>query len=78
MLTAALHLADVSKASARMKGGFPGLGRDAEKKGETWASEAGAKIDSAVRDPHATSRVSAITSSNPIQRNTLSFAQPDV
>lgn len=45
--------ADTSKASAKVKGELPGRTKEAQKTGEAWASEAGAKIDSAVRFPHA-------------------------
>jgi len=39
--------ADMAKASAKIKGELPGRGKEAQKTGEAWASEAGAKIDSA-------------------------------
>jgi hypothetical protein len=41
----------MSKASAKVKGELPGRTNEAQKTGEAWASEAGAKIDSAVRNP---------------------------
>jgi len=39
--------ADISKASAKVKSEIPGRGKEAQKEGEKWASEAGAKLDSA-------------------------------
>jgi len=39
--------ADLSKASAKIKSEIPGRGKEAQKKGEAWASEAGLKIDNA-------------------------------
>lgn len=39
--------ADVSKASAKVKSEMPGRANQAQKQGEAWATEAGAKIDSA-------------------------------
>lgn len=42
-------IADLAKASAKIKGEMPGRGKEAQKTGEAWATEAGAKIDSAVR-----------------------------
>ncbi|TVY20292.1 hypothetical protein LARI1_G000807 [Lachnellula arida] len=39
--------ADLSKASAKVKSEVPGQGQRAQKEGEKWASEAGAKVDSA-------------------------------
>jgi len=39
--------ADLSKASAKIKGELPGRGKEAQKKGEAWASEAGQKFDNA-------------------------------
>jgi hypothetical protein len=39
----------MAKASAKVKGEMPGRGTEAKKTGEAWASEAGSKIDSAVR-----------------------------
>jgi hypothetical protein len=41
----------MSKASAKVKGELPGRTNEAQKTGEAWASETGAKIDSAVRNP---------------------------
>ncbi|TVY56786.1 hypothetical protein LCER1_G002185 [Lachnellula cervina] len=38
---------DLSKASAKVKSEVPGQGQRAQKEGEKWASEAGAKVDSA-------------------------------
>ncbi|TAQ91452.1 hypothetical protein B7494_g186 [Chlorociboria aeruginascens] len=38
---------DVSAASAKVKSELPGRGKEAQKEGEKWAQEAGAKIDSA-------------------------------
>jgi len=43
----------MSTASAKVKGELPGRAKEAQKTGEAWASEAGAKIDSAVRSPNA-------------------------
>lgn len=40
--------ADVSKASAKVQSELPGRTKEAEKKGQAWASEAGAKLDNAV------------------------------
>jgi hypothetical protein len=42
----------MAKASAKVKSEIPGRAKEAQKKGEAWASEAGAKIDNAVRHPH--------------------------
>ncbi|KAI9746549.1 MAG: hypothetical protein M1818_000262 [Claussenomyces sp. TS43310] len=42
-----LTTADVSKASAKLKSEMPGKGKQTEKQTEAWASEAGAKLDSA-------------------------------
>jgi len=38
---------DISRASAKVKSEIPGRGKEAQKEGEKWASEAGAKLDSA-------------------------------
>lgn len=43
-----MSAADVSKASAKVKSEVPGRTNQAQKEGEKWASEAGAKVDSAV------------------------------
>jgi hypothetical protein len=43
-----LVLGDVSRASAKIKSEVPGRTKEAQKEGEKWASEAGAKLDSAV------------------------------
>jgi hypothetical protein len=40
--------ADVSKASAKVQDQLPGRTDQAKKEGEKWATEAGAKLDSAV------------------------------
>ncbi|KAG0652141.1 hypothetical protein D0Z07_1039 [Hyphodiscus hymeniophilus] len=45
--------ADLSKASAKVQEQLPGRGTQAKKEGEKWASEAGAKIDSAVEKSRA-------------------------
>jgi len=42
---------DISRASAKIKSEIPGRGTEAKKEGEKWASEAGAKVDSAVSVP---------------------------
>ncbi|PMD27339.1 hypothetical protein NA56DRAFT_232356 [Hyaloscypha hepaticicola] len=39
---------DLSKASAKVKSELPGRGTEAQKDAEKWASQAGAKVDSAV------------------------------
>jgi len=39
---------DLSRASAKVKSEVPGRGKEAQKEGEKWASEAGAKLDNAV------------------------------
>jgi len=44
-------LGDISRASAKIKSEIPGRGTEAKKEGEKWASEAGAKVDSAVSVP---------------------------
>jgi len=44
--------ADLSKASAKVKSEVPGQGQRAQKEGEKWAAEAGAKVDSAVSIPN--------------------------
>ena len=41
---------DLSRASAKIKSELPGRGNEAKKEGEKWASEAGSKLDSAVRN----------------------------
>lgn len=41
-------LGDISRASAKIKSEIPGRTKEAQKEGEKWASEAGAKLDSAV------------------------------
>jgi hypothetical protein len=46
-----LSTADLSKASAKIQEQIPGRGKEAKKEGEKWASEAGAKLDSAVSIP---------------------------
>ncbi|KAH8596527.1 hypothetical protein B0O99DRAFT_620685 [Bisporella sp. PMI_857] len=38
---------DLARASAKVKSEIPGRGKEAQKEGEKWASEAGAKLDSA-------------------------------
>jgi len=38
---------DLSRASAKVKSEIPGRSKEAKKEGEKWASEAGAKLDSA-------------------------------
>ncbi|TVY40109.1 hypothetical protein LOCC1_G005311 [Lachnellula occidentalis] len=45
--------ADLSKASAKAKSEIPGQGQRAQKEGEKWASEAGAKVDSAAEKARA-------------------------
>jgi hypothetical protein len=47
-ITPLTHPADLSKASAKVKGEIPGTGKEVEKKADLWATEAGQKIDSAV------------------------------
>jgi hypothetical protein len=42
---------DLATASAKVKGEMPGRPKQAEKTAETWATEAGQKLDSAVRAP---------------------------
>jgi hypothetical protein len=45
------YAADASKASAKVKGEInaaPGRGKEAEKRAEQYANQAGAKLDSAV------------------------------
>jgi len=39
---------DIHSASAKVKSELPGRTKEAQKEGEKWASEAGAKVDSAV------------------------------
>jgi len=41
-------IGDLSKASAKVKSEIPGRTKEAQKEGEKWASEAGAKLDNAV------------------------------
>jgi hypothetical protein len=48
----------MSKASAKVKGELPGRTKEAQKASEAWASETGAKIDSAVRRTLATPYIS--------------------
>jgi len=45
--------ADLSKASAKIKGELPGRGKEVQKKGEAWASEAGQKFDNATEKARA-------------------------
>ncbi|KAK0107066.1 hypothetical protein ONS95_003776 [Cadophora gregata] len=45
--------ADLSRASAKIKSEIPGRTKEAQKEGEKWASEAGAKLDSAVEKSKA-------------------------
>jgi len=40
--------ADLSRASAKIKSEIPGRTKEAQKEGEKWANEAGAKLDNAV------------------------------
>lgn len=51
--TLTLIAADVSKASAKVQEQLPGRANQAKKDGEKWASEAGAKLDSAVSVAHS-------------------------
>ncbi|KAI9673065.1 MAG: hypothetical protein M1829_004379 [Trizodia sp. TS-e1964] len=44
---------DASRASAKVKSELPGSGKQIEKKGEEWATRAGAKIDSTIDDARA-------------------------
>lgn len=44
-----LYLADASKATAKIKSEAPGKEKEAEKKGEATAAQAGQKFDKAVR-----------------------------
>ncbi|PVH76201.1 hypothetical protein DL98DRAFT_518092 [Cadophora sp. DSE1049] len=45
--------ADLSRASAKIKSEVPGRTKEAQKEGEKWASEAGAKLDNAVEKSKA-------------------------
>ncbi|KAJ5051499.1 uncharacterized protein L3040_001275 [Drepanopeziza brunnea f. sp. 'multigermtubi'] len=45
--------ADLSRASAKIKSEIPGRAHEAQKEGEKWASQAGAKLDSAVEKSKA-------------------------
>ncbi|KAI9054095.1 hypothetical protein LZ554_001266 [Drepanopeziza brunnea f. sp. 'monogermtubi'] len=45
--------ADLSRASAKIKSEIPGRTHEAQKEGEKWASQAGAKLDSAVEKSRA-------------------------
>ncbi len=42
---------DFSRASAKVQSELPGRGKQAQKEGEKYAAEAGAKIDAAVSSP---------------------------
>ncbi|EKD16536.1 calcofluor white hypersensitive protein [Drepanopeziza brunnea f. sp. 'multigermtubi' MB_m1] len=44
---------DLSRASAKIKSEIPGRAHEAQKEGEKWASQAGAKLDSAVEKSKA-------------------------
>lgn len=44
-------IGDLSRASAKVKSEIPGRSTQAQKEAEKWGSEAGAKLDSAVRLP---------------------------
>jgi len=44
---------DLSKASAKVKSEIPGRTKEAEKTGEAWAAQAGAKVDSAAEKARA-------------------------
>ncbi len=47
-----LHMiGDLSRASAKIKSEVPGRTKEAEKEGEKWAAQAGAKVDAAVSIP---------------------------
>ena len=48
MLTCDL-LGDLSRASSKFKGELPGKGNEVKKDAEKWGSQAGAKLDDAVR-----------------------------
>ena len=43
---------DISRASAKVQSELPGRGKQAEKEGEKYAAQAGAKVDSAVSSPY--------------------------
>lgn len=61
-------LADASKASAKVKeeiNAAPGKGKEAEKRGEQYAHQAGAKLDSAVKYCQFTSLSTADTGHRP-------------
>jgi hypothetical protein len=68
----------MSEASAKVKSELPGRGKEVEKKSEAWASEAGAKIDNAVRTSPTPTPDPAITSPRPIQRNNSPCLDPPV
>ena len=43
---------DAASLSAKMRSEVPGRGKEAQKAGEEWASQAGAKIDKTVSKEH--------------------------
>jgi hypothetical protein len=67
----------MSKASAKVKGELPGRTKEAEKRGEAWASEAGAKIDSTVRVPLADPKLLLSYLRSPSKTSQITFIAPE-
>ena len=55
-----LRIADSSKVTAKIKGELPGRGKEAEKRGEAFASQAGKTLDDTVIPPSSQMRTSLI------------------